>query len=166
MSTGHVFTCVAVSVDVLDIEEQQEQAEADEGCYCATQQEGIAALTVDDLQEKGTHTQFIMSVFVLRSLTTTLISVGNNVMLLVGSQHSEMLLTEVKVKVHSRVSKHSFFFFNLHSKHKCLFHHNEAASYTVKIKQTEYSKSDKQYTEISLVNQVRTLNIESRSMLN
>lgn len=45
-----VSTCVAFPVDMLDIEEQQEQAEADDGCHCTAQQEGVTALTVDHLQ--------------------------------------------------------------------------------------------------------------------
>lgn len=47
-----MFTSVAVSVDALDIEEQQEKAEADKGGYCTTQQESITALTMDHLQEE------------------------------------------------------------------------------------------------------------------
>lgn len=60
-----VSTCVAVSVDVLDVEEQQEQAQADEWCYCAAQQESVTALTVDHLQEEihtHTHTLWVSKV--------------------------------------------------------------------------------------------------------
>lgn len=48
-------TCLMVSVNTVGVEEQQEQTEANEGRYGRTQQEGIAAFTVDHLQ-KATHT--------------------------------------------------------------------------------------------------------------
>lgn len=46
-----VCTCLMVSVNTMSVEEHQEQTEAEERCYGSTQQEGVAAFTVDYLQE-------------------------------------------------------------------------------------------------------------------
>lgn len=53
-----VFTISVVSVEVLDVEKQQKQAETDEWRYCAAQQESVAAMIVYYLRnEINIHTR-------------------------------------------------------------------------------------------------------------